>query len=94
MSEVYVDGIRYLPAHTHSGPTKPFGLLITEARERKSETLQEAANNIGTSKSHLWTMENGGCFPRLYMLQNVLNYYGILFEDIDMPNKDSGVGDE
>ena len=85
VSEVYVNGIRYVPVRDVSIETMPFGQLILKARERKQETLQEAANHIGTTKSHLWTMENGGGLPRLPMLQNVLNYYDLSFDEIELP---------
>ena len=86
MSEVYIDAVRYVPAREFTGSTMPFSQLIREARERKNETLQEAANQIGTTKSHLWTLEHGGGFPRLPMLQNILNYYDLSFDEIGTPD--------
>ena len=80
--EVMIDGVRYLPERTKAKKKKPFHKLIAEAREMKRETLDEAAQGIGTTKSHLWTLERGDSSPRLPMIQNALRYYGLSFDEI------------
>ena len=87
MSEVYIDAVRYVPVRKINAETTPFGQLIMQARVRKNETLQEAASHIGTTKSYLWMLENGGNNPRLPMLQNILNYYDLSFDEIESPDK-------
>ena len=82
MSEVYIDGIRYLPQRDKASIQVPFDELILYTRRLKNETLQQAADGIGTTKSHLWTLENGGSMPRLPMLSKVLKYYGLSFDEI------------
>lgn len=81
--EILIDGIRYLPEQQATGHTTPFNALIAAARERKRETLDEASGNIGIAKSQLWGMEKGETEPKLKMLQKVLRYYGLSFEQID-----------
>ena len=80
--EILIDGIRYLPERLATENSAPFNVLITDARERKRETLDEASGNMGIAKSQLWSMEKGETEPKLKMLQKVLRYYGLSFEKI------------
>lgn len=80
--EVFIDGIRYLPESQKSETPRQFHELIVSARELKQETIEEAARNIGTTKSNLWELENGRQVPRLPTVQKVLKYYGISFDEI------------
>lgn len=80
--EVMIDGVRYLPERTKAKKKMPFHKLIAAARETKRETLEEAANGIGTTKAHLWALERGDSNPRLPMIQNALRYYGLSFDEI------------
>lgn len=82
MSEVIVDGIRYLPHRPHLRKRRPLPELLIEARQVKAESLELAAHNIGTTKTHLWTMEGGNCNPTLDLLQRLLDYYGIDYDEI------------
>lgn len=84
MSEVIVDGIRYIPARKIGKMPVVFSKLISDARAAKGESLEFAANNIGTSKAHLWTLEQGEAMPRLDMLQSILRYYGIDYDEIQL----------
>ena len=81
--EILIDGIRYLPEQLAPKNAAPFNVLIASARERKRETLDEAAGNMSIAKSQLWSMEKGETEPKLKMLQKVLRYYGLSFEQID-----------
>lgn len=80
--EILIDGIRYLPEKLTQENTTPFNVLIASARERKCETLDKASGNMGIAKSQLWSMEKGETEPKLKMLQKVLRYYGLTFEQI------------
>jgi transcriptional regulator with XRE-family HTH domain len=82
MTQVIIDGIRYLPEKNKNIKTAPFRELISDARKRKNETLQQAADHIGTDKGHLWCMEDGRTVPGLYLLQKILKHYGTSFEEI------------
>lgn len=82
MAEVIVDGIRYLPMKRKTTrEQRPLSVLLYEARTAKRESLDEAARRIGTSKAHLWEMEQGAN-PRLDMLQRLLTYFGIHYDEI------------
>jgi transcriptional regulator with XRE-family HTH domain len=80
--EILIDGIRYLPEKVATENVAPFNVLIATARARKCETLDEASGNMGIAKSQLWSMEKGETEPKLKMLQKVLRYYGLTFEQI------------
>ena len=83
MSEVIVDGVRYIPVRHRIRKKRPLPDLLAEARQSRAESLDKAAQNIGTTKTHLWTMEGGGqCNPSLDLLQRLLDYYGIDFDEI------------
>lgn len=81
--EVIIDGIRYVPVREETTIKKPFHELIREARKHKRESLEEASKNIGTVKSHLWELEKARCVPNLLLLQAIVRYYSIKFEDIE-----------
>lgn len=80
--ELLIDGVRWLPEPKRKTDVRPFNELIMDARELKKETLDTAASNMGIAKSQLWSMEKGETEPKLQMLQKVLRYYGIAFEQI------------
>lgn len=81
--EVIIDGVRYIPVRELEIDRKPFHELIKEARKHKRESLEEAARNIGTVKSHLWELEKARCVPNLILLKEILRYYSIKFEEIE-----------
>ena len=84
MSEVVVDGVRYLPIKRKTTrDQRPLCDLLLDARKTKRESLEEAARRIGTTKSHLWRLEkNRACNPTLGLLQKLLSYYGIHYDEI------------
>ena len=84
MSEVIVDGIRYLPMKRKTTRSRrPLSVLLVDARKVRRESLAEAARRIGTTKTHLWALEKGSASnPSLDLLQRLLNYYGIHFDEI------------
>jgi transcriptional regulator with XRE-family HTH domain len=83
VSEVIVDGVRYLPVRTKARKRRPLPALLIEARKSKGESLEQAAGNVGTTKTHLWTMEGGNCNPTFDLLQRLLDYYGIDYDEIE-----------
>lgn len=82
MSEIIIDGTRYLPERPVTAKQLPFNVLIGIARRYKNETLEQAALGIGTTKSNLHALEHGRSVPRLPLLQRILSYYGIAFDQI------------
>lgn len=80
--DVVINGARYVPESISAIPATEYHVLIKQAREAASETLEEAARAIETSKSYLWEMEQGKCQPTLATLQRVLKHYGLKFEQI------------
>jgi transcriptional regulator with XRE-family HTH domain len=83
VSEVIVDGVRYLPPRRKTRKRRPLPQLLFDARSAKAESLETAAANMGTTKAHLWTMEQGECNPTLHLLQRMLDYYGIDYDEIE-----------
>ena len=78
---VLIDGVPYMPKPAY----KPGGNLadaLVTARARTGETLAEVADAIGTTKSHVWSMEHGGTQPRLPMLKKIMAHYALRFEDV------------
>lgn len=80
--EIRIDGVRYVPVIPPEDGPIPFHELIGEARERKDETLETAANNMGVSRKQLMAWEKGTSEPGLRSLQKILAYYGIEFTRI------------
>lgn len=84
MSEVIVDGIRYLPMKRKTTRARRrLGVLLIDARKVRRESLAEAARRIGTTTTHLLALEKGASSnPCLGLLQRLLEYYGIHFDEI------------
>lgn len=84
MSDVVVNGIRYLPMKRKTTRnTRALSLLLVEARKVRRESLAEAARRIGTTKTHLWELEKGRANnPTLFLLKKLLDYYCIHFDEI------------
>lgn len=80
--EILINNMRYVPEKTTLQTKTEFNILILNARKLKYETLDEASGNMGIAKSQLWSMEKGETEPKLKMLQKVLKYYGLTFEEI------------
>jgi len=80
--EVLINGVRFVQQIEKNTDKVKFDVLITSARKIKNETLEEASHNMGISKSHLWSMEKGETEPKLRMIQKILLYYSIEFEEI------------
>lgn len=79
---VEINGVLYAPVRKPARHLKPLPTLLKGIRELRQESLDEAADGIGISKSHLWGLEQGKNQPKLDVLQALLNYYGIEFSEI------------
>ena len=57
-------------------------LLIRE-RKRKGESLQEAADGIGISKTHLWEIEKGRTTnPTYKVLIGIMKHYNVTANEL------------
>ena len=55
----------------------PLGLKIKELRLKKKKSLQEVADDIGISKTHIWEIERGKSRnPSLKLLEGLSAYFG------------------
>jgi len=85
MSEVVVDGVRYLPMKRKTTrERRPLAVLLKDARKIRRDSLDQAVRLIGgVTKTHLWELECGrSANPSLRLLQRLLEYYGIHFDEI------------
>lgn len=54
------------------------GAKLIELRQRAGLSLQEAADKLGTSKTHLWSLEKGQSEnPSLELLTKLVNLYKV-----------------
>ena len=57
-------------------------ILIRE-RKRTVESLQEAADGIGISKTHLWEIEKGRTInPTYNVLLGIMKHYGVSADEL------------
>ena len=85
--EVVIDGVRFVPCIR---PRRKASLaeLVREGRERKQESLDEAAGLTGMTKGHLWEIEKGNCSdPGLSKVIALVEHFGIDFDHISSPTK-------
>jgi transcriptional regulator with XRE-family HTH domain len=80
--DVMINGTRFIAERPPTAGKLRFHELIKAAREQNMETLENAANAIGTTKSRMWELEQGDTMPRLPMLQKILKHYGLRFDEI------------
>lgn len=56
---------------------------LNQLRLRKSQSLQEVADAIGVSKTHIWEMEKGRSEnPSLEMLTKLANHFGVTIRSL------------
>ena len=80
--DVLINGVKFTPEHkTTVDRGKELHLIFREARKGTGETLQHAADAIGTTKSHLWELEQG-YNPGYKLLCEIVCHYGIEPRDI------------
>lgn len=57
------------------------GARLAELRLRKGKSLQEVADAVGVSKTHIWQMEKGRSEnPSTDLLRNLSEYFGVSFD--------------
>jgi transcriptional regulator with XRE-family HTH domain len=71
----------------------PLGQKIKTLRSRRKESLQQVADGIGVSKTHIWDLERGvSANPSLELLKKLAIYFNVtvsyLADDVATP-KDS-----
>jgi transcriptional regulator with XRE-family HTH domain len=81
---VVIDGVDYIPK-PRIRPGQTFPQALKTARDNSGETLEQVANAVGTTKSHMWTLERGDCEPRMGLIKGLLDHYGLRFEDVCAP---------
>lgn len=79
--DVVIDGVHYIPK-PRIRPGQSFDHALRTARRNTGETLEQVAKAVGTTKSHIWTLERGGSEPRLGLIKSLLEHYGLRFEDV------------
>jgi transcriptional regulator with XRE-family HTH domain len=54
------------------------GAKLAELRLRKGESLQDVANAVGVSKTHIWQLEKGNSDnPSIELLKNIAAHFAI-----------------
>ena len=61
--------------------TEYLGELCHQQRKRQRRSLEDVANQVGTSKSYLWEIEHGNCAPSFMLVVRLCNALGL---DISM----------
>ncbi|MPY72410.1 MAG: helix-turn-helix domain-containing protein [Alphaproteobacteria bacterium] len=70
---------------------------LKELRIRKGESLQEIADAIGVSKTHVWELETGrSTNPTLELIKKYADHFkvsvqSLVGEDINNPNEDENL---
>ncbi|MEQ3620550.1 MAG: helix-turn-helix transcriptional regulator [Marinobacter sp.] len=76
--DVVIDGVRYVPEANQAGEVS--GLVLADrlkcARKNAGLTLQGLADLVGTSKSHIWTIEQGNTSPGFSMVCKICRATG------------------
>jgi transcriptional regulator with XRE-family HTH domain len=80
--DIMINGVRFVAERTPTNLKMQFHELIKTARKQNMETIEEAAQAIGTTKSRIYELEQGGAMPRLPLLQKILKHYGLSFDQI------------
>lgn len=62
-------------------------LTLKQARQRKKLTLKSVAEYIGIIPNTLWNWEIGKTAPDVDKFADLLEIYGVRFEDVDLPIK-------
>ncbi len=70
------------------------GLKIGEMRRRKGQSLQDVADTVGVSKTHIWELEKGtSANPSMTLVRALADHFGVTVgylvdEDLAAPNAD------
>ena len=71
-----------------------FGARIAELRRGRNESLQQVADKVGVTKTHIWELERGRTKnPSLSVIQGLADHFGVSIaslvdEDIDAADAD------
>lgn len=60
-------------------------LTLKQARQRKKLTLKSVSEYIGVIPNTLWNWEAGKTAPDVDKFADLLEIYGVRFEDVDLP---------
>lgn len=90
MAEVIVDGVRYVPERKRHAKQLPFCELMKNARKARRESLEDVAIAVGSAKAYIWELERGSSQPTLPLLQRIVRYLNIDFDEIATRKEDSG----
>ncbi len=72
------------------------GLKLNELRAKKGESLQQAADSLGITKTHIWELEKGkSSNPTAELLKKLADYYKVTVDFlIDHNQSEPGLNDE
>jgi transcriptional regulator with XRE-family HTH domain len=72
------------------------GSKLYDLRAKKGESLQQAADNIGITKTHIWELEKGkSSNPSAELLKKISDYYKVTIDFLIDPNQsEPGLNDE
>lgn len=76
---VMINGIEYVPRITLKAPAElgTLGQALRTMRKAAKMSLDKAAEEIGCSKSYLWTLEHDDGEPGLRMAAEIAGIYGV-----------------
>ncbi len=68
---------------------------LNQLRLRRTQSLQQVADSIGVSKTHIWELEKGRSDnPSLEMLTKLANHFGVTIRSIIGEDPDSSADDK
>ncbi|WP_410211111.1 helix-turn-helix domain-containing protein [Aquirhabdus sp.] len=72
------------------------GSKLNELRSKKGESLQQAADSLGITKTHIWELEKGkSANPTAELLKKLADYYKVTVDFLIDPNQsEPGLNDE
>ncbi len=78
MPNVLIDGVLYRPvAKLTCSDVISMGSCLLAARQDLGISLGKAANEIGITKSYLWSLENYRASPSLLVAGKIADAYGL-----------------
>ncbi len=80
--KVIINGVEYVPCMPPIVGSHPLPAILKAIREAIGYTLDDAAHQIGCSKSYIWTAENSQFCPSLRMAARISRAYGITIESM------------
>ncbi|MBC7750600.1 MAG: helix-turn-helix transcriptional regulator [Candidatus Saccharibacteria bacterium] len=72
------------------------GSKLNELRTKKGESLQQVADSIGITKTHIWELEKGkSSNPSAELLKKIADFYKVTIDYlVDSNQSEPGVNDE